>query len=380
MQRSLFVALALLLAACLVGCAGPASAPDAPPQTVPEAPVAAQAAPTETPVPPPPTATPVPPPPTPAVMPEQGTLEKGMITSPALAGNLLGDPDTRRYFIYLPPSYHVSDKRYPVVYMLHDSFEMAKLEQTGIRTALDAMIKAGAIGELIAVFPNAVPATGLSWYRSSPVIGDYETYITQDLVDTIDASYRTIADADSRAVASITGKEWNSFGTAANGALHLALTHPDVFGAAAAEYGTYDVEAMLDGWLRTFRLNPKPENNPVFVAAIVSPNPDNPPNFADPLFQQIDGEWDIPSDMREKIRLLNPVSDLEDYANQPDKLRGILIVQPAAYAVDGQALDEAMTTLGIEHQYVEYDGPYIAKTLQQMLLDFLARTLVFEQP
>lgn len=369
MKRSLFVALALLLAACLVGCAGPAAAPVAPTAAPPTAP----------PVAPPPTATPVPPPPTPAVMPEQGTLEKGSITSPALAGNLLGDPDTRRYFIYLPPSYHVSDKRYPVVYMLHDNPSMAEIEQTGIRTALDAMIKAGEIGELIAVFPNAVPATGFSFYRSSPTIGDYETYIARDLVDTIDESYRTIANPDSRAVASITGNDQSSLGSGANGALHLALTHPDVFGVAAAEYGVYDVEAWVDGWLRSFRLNPKPEDDPVLVAAIVAPNPDNPPNFADPLFQQIDGEWDIPADMREKIRLLNPVSDLEAYANQPVRLRGILIVQPAAYTAGGQALDEAMTALSIEHQYIEYDGPYIAKTLQQMLLDFLAQTLVFEQ-
>ncbi len=370
----LFVILALL-AANLAGCA-PAAAP---PTLVPEPPTVAPPPPTATPVPPPPTATPVPPPPTPAMMPEQGTLEKGTITSPALAGNLLGDPDTRRYFIYLPPSYHVSDKRYPVVYMLHDSPSMAELEQTGLRPLLDAMIKAGDIGELIAVFPNAVPGTDLSLYRSSSAIGDYEAYISRDLVDTIDATYRTIADAGSRAVASVSVIDTWGAGTGANGALHLALTHPDVFGAVGAVYGLYDVEAAVDAWLRNFRLNPKPENNPVFVTAIVSPNPDNPPLFADPLFQQIDGEWNIPVGVREKLRLLDPVSDLEAYANQPDRLRDILIVQPAAFAADGQALDEAMTALGIDHQYVEYDGPYIARTLQQMLLDFLAETLVFEQ-
>ncbi len=375
MKRVWMVLLALLLA-CLAGCAEPAAAPAPPAATsIPATDTPAPS--TDTPVPPTPTPAP---PPTPAVMPEQGTLEKGTITSPALAGNLLGDPDTRRYFIYLPPSYHVSDKRYPVVYMLHDSFQMAELEQTGIRQSLDAMIKAGDIGELIAVFPNAVPATGFSWYRSSPTIGDYETYVTRDLVEAIDASYRTIADADSRAVASITGNDQTSLGSGANGALHLALTHPNVFGAAAAEYGIYDVENLVDQALRTYQLAPQ-SDNPLaladMISAIVSPN-------RDPLFQQVDGEWNIPVDLRDKIRLLNPVSNLEAYAGQPDKLRGILIVQPASSGnlpaeIHGKPLDEAMTALGIDHEYVEYDGPYIAKTLQQMLLDFLAKTLVFEQ-
>ena len=44
---------------------------------------------------------------------------QGKITSKALAGNLLGDLATRTYYVMLPPGYATSDKRYPVVYVLH---------------------------------------------------------------------------------------------------------------------------------------------------------------------------------------------------------------------------------------------------------------------
>jgi hypothetical protein len=57
-------------------------------------------APTATPTPEPPTSTPIPPTAQPS---DEGTLEKSQMTSQALAGNLLGDPATREFYIYLPP-------------------------------------------------------------------------------------------------------------------------------------------------------------------------------------------------------------------------------------------------------------------------------------
>ena len=50
---------------------------------------------------------------------ETGELITDTIHSSSLEGNLLGDPATRNMVIYLPPSYNTSDKRYPVVYLLH---------------------------------------------------------------------------------------------------------------------------------------------------------------------------------------------------------------------------------------------------------------------
>ncbi len=41
------------------------------------------------------------------------------LESAHLAGNLLGDPSERDLFVYLPPGYEESDRRYPTAYLLH---------------------------------------------------------------------------------------------------------------------------------------------------------------------------------------------------------------------------------------------------------------------
>jgi len=51
-------------------------------------------------------------------LPVPDELVKDQITSPALEGNLLGDPAVRNMLIYLPPGYESSEQAYPVVYLL----------------------------------------------------------------------------------------------------------------------------------------------------------------------------------------------------------------------------------------------------------------------
>jgi hypothetical protein len=41
------------------------------------------------------------------------------LESAHLAGNLLADPSERDLFVYQPPGYEESDRRYPTAYLLH---------------------------------------------------------------------------------------------------------------------------------------------------------------------------------------------------------------------------------------------------------------------
>jgi hypothetical protein len=43
-----------------------------------------------------------------------------------LGGNLLGDPSERDLFVYLPPGYEESNRRYPTAYLLHAYGETAE--------------------------------------------------------------------------------------------------------------------------------------------------------------------------------------------------------------------------------------------------------------
>jgi S-formylglutathione hydrolase FrmB len=85
---------------------------------------------------------------------------------------------------------------------------------------------------MILVLPDGNNKFQGSNYLSSPTIGDYETYIARELVAQVDAKYRTIAQRDSRG---ITGCSMGG-----DGAMHLALTFPDVYSVAAPMSATYD--------------------------------------------------------------------------------------------------------------------------------------------
>ncbi len=224
------------------------------------------------------------------------------ITSPSLEGNLLGDPTTRRMWVWLPPSYDSSpERRYPTIYMLHGftgdhtAFKYHPLVNVDIGDVASNLIMRGLIKEVIIVMPDASNVYGGSFYSRNKVIGDYRTYIACDLVKYIDGRYRTIPDRDSRSIAG------NSMG--ASGALSLAMEYPKIFGAVAAMSPSADLAVpptALDGFMEA---NPEKLDKPtlahntdelisllsgnvsvnVFYArgAAFSPNPDNPPYYVD---------------------------------------------------------------------------------------------------
>jgi enterochelin esterase family protein len=142
------------------------------------------------------------------------------LPSPALDGEI-------RYSVYLPSSAGMSDVRFPVIYLLHGlgGGQGEWLKGGQVKDVLDRLIGKGAIGPVIAVMPEA----GKSWYVDSRRFGgpgDYETAIVRDLVDGIDSTYPTLAEARHRGIAGI------SMG--GHGALRLAFAYPDVFSAVAA--------------------------------------------------------------------------------------------------------------------------------------------------
>ena len=150
-----------------------------------------------------------------------GTLERGTIISPALGG------ETKAFVVYLPPSYTTSEKQYPSFYVLHGLGGNAS-SLTGMKSQLDRMIQDGEIGEMIAVFVH----WGFPGYE--------ETYITKDLVDHVDARYRTIRDRTSRGITGFSAGGWNS--------MDLALDYPEVFAVLVAQEGvsyTSEVERYL---------------------------------------------------------------------------------------------------------------------------------------
>lgn len=308
------------------------------------------------------------------VMPEsasaqQGRMEQGQITSAALAENLYGDPATRPYRVYLPPSYDSSLKRYPVVYVLHGGFNDETQMIPWLRPTLDLMIRQRAIGEMLAVFVNATNKLVVgSWYLSSAVIGDYETYIVKDLVELIDTRYRTLATRESRAV---TGFSMGGWGT-----MHLTFKFPDVFSVAVAEAGRYNSRSQQADLLAREIARYHPTNFTQYMAmgdvdymlcafqalfAGLLPNSQRPYLYTDYPYEWVTGQPLLNESADRRCRDGDVQNgDLPRYVSQPIRLNGIKIVHgradTASPVIHTREFTNALHTAGVVFEYEEHTG------------------------
>ncbi len=325
---------------------------------------------------------------------QESKIEWDVIESPCLEGNLIGDPARRSFGVYLPPSYETSDKLYPVIYFLHPygagTGMFVPLIQTycisWIKPYMDSGIRSGRIGEMIVILVDGTNRFCGSRYHSSETIGDYEGYITKDLVDYVDSNYRTIAHRRCRG---ITGHSMGGIGS-----MYLALKYPEVFSVVVASSGVYHNDT---DWKRssmkqfaTFALKDWKEfvgcpNAPSGFSelAAVCPNPDKPPFFLDRPYVQIDGEiQEVPHVLERWISSGIVDGVLDQYLKQPVRLDAIKFVHgradtdvPVEQARD---LDQAMNDLGIDHVYVEHGGGH--GPVPNEWLQFLSDHLLFELP
>jgi S-formylglutathione hydrolase FrmB len=305
-------------------------------------------------------------------------MEKGTITSSALMNNLYGDPATRSVRVYLPPSYDTSSRRYPVVYALHGYLnDETQLAYGGtsdygtaksLQAALDKMIWERSIGEMIVVFPNATNKLFGSFYLSSPVIGDYETYIVKDLVELIDTRYRTLPTRESRAV---TGFSMGGWGT-----MHLALKFPDVFSVAVAEAGRYNSRSQQADALSRELARFHPTNFTQYMAmgdvdymlctfqalfAGLLPNPQRPDLYTDYPYEWVNGQPVLSESADQRCRQGDVQNgDLPCYRLQPIRLNGIKIIHgtadTASPVIHAREFTNALHLAGMQFEYEEHSG------------------------
>lgn len=151
--------------------------------------------------------------------------------------------------IILPDSYYNTQELFPVVYLLHGySGSFA----TWVKDTKPSLQEEATRLNLIIVCPDGQN----SWYWDSPANENskFETYVSKELIDYIDANYKTIANHRGRA---ITG-----FSMGGHGGLWLGINHPDVFGACGSMSGGVDIRPFPNNWemkelLGEYHKNPK---------------------------------------------------------------------------------------------------------------------------
>lgn len=166
--------------------------------------------------------------------------------SPALDAEKLVD-------IYFPPEYDQNtDYKYPVIYFFHHWTG----NQNSINLILSqtqSLITDSIIDPVIIVCADNSPEPfGGSMYMNSILWGNYEDYMTQDLIEWVDSSFRTISQKAGRAL----------FGTSMGsyGAFRYGILHKEKFCALAGHGGAIN---MRDPFFREqSRQNIVQENQP----------------------------------------------------------------------------------------------------------------------
>lgn len=321
---------------------------------------------------------------------QQGTKERIKVYSNAIEGNLIGDPAERDVSVYLPPSYQEdTDRRFPVLYMLH-GFTDSDSQWFGwedhwinLYDVINQALAEGLSREMIVVMPNAYNRFRGSMYASSPTIGDWETFVAKELVETIDANYRTLPDLKSRGLA---GHSMGGYGT-----IRLGMKYPDVFSSiymlspCCMEGGVTNNKEFMDK-IESFITIDQLKNASFFeiatlaTSAAFAPNPDNPPYYFDLPFA--DGE--VRQDIAYKIAANRTLYTVEQYIPNLKKLEAIAMdagLQDQGISASTKKLHENLEAYQIPHVYESYEGDHlnrISERIRTKVLPFFSDHLVFE--
>lgn len=143
---------------------------------------------------------------------------------------------TYKIAVVLPDSYAKSKTSLPVLYLLHGAY--GHFDDWLKKTPNKNLVKSLADQyNLIIVMPEGET---FSFYLDSPVNkgSQFETFITQEVIQKVDKTYKTISDKSGRV---ITGLSMGG-----HGALYLSAKHPGLFCAAGSMSGAVDMTVMLN--------------------------------------------------------------------------------------------------------------------------------------
>ncbi|HEU4391658.1 MAG TPA: alpha/beta fold hydrolase [Blastocatellia bacterium] len=313
------------------------------------------------------------------------TVERIKIHGAALEGNLEGDAADRDVIVFLPPSYaKEKSRRFPVVYALHGYSIGAKQwsQEIHVPQTIEGAFAQGA-KEMIVVLPDSKTVHNGSMYSSSVTTGDFEQFISHDVVSYIDAHYRTIPDRLSRG---LVGHSMGGYG-----ATRIGMKHADVFGSLyimspcclsprQAGPSNPEVEKALEA-VKTPEDSAKLQffaRAQLATAAAWSPNPKNPPLYLD--MPTKDGKPQ--PDVLAKWAANAPLAFIDQYIDDLRRYRAIAmdVGDKDGLRVDTGKLHDVLDKYGIANSLEVYQGTHtsaVALRFQNYVLPFFSKNLCF---
>lgn len=326
------------------------------------------------------------------------------ISAPSLKNNLVGEATERTIQVYLPPSYGIPDKHFPVIYYL-PGYGDSGMIGFNLPGSMDRLVNDEKVNEMIIVVVNGTNKLGGSFYANSPVTGNWEDFIAQDVVGYVDGHFRTLAQAESRG---ITGHSMGGFG-----ALNIAMHRPDVFGVVYSmspglfdengltESQMFESERLIQSFIKfeeklsalpleeaKTRISSSPDQFTLSYGFAFAPNPDRHPPYFNYPFTEVDGKLVRNDEIWKKWE--SGFGGIADevilYKDNLLKLKGIVVDYgeydeynwiPKGCIYFG----EQLTAAGIPVKVEAYSGSHqsvLGERIRDYMLPFFSAVLKFE--
>jgi len=159
----------------------------------------------------------------------RGRLDEHVLESSALRGNPLGDPDSRPLWVYTPPG--AAEAELPALYLIQghtgqlDMWRNRSAFRPNVLELVDALFADDGCPPARVVFVDAWTSYGGSQFLDSSGVGNYHTYLCEEIVPFVDARYPS----SGRAIA---GKSSGGYG-----AMVTPMLRPDLFSGLATHAG-----------------------------------------------------------------------------------------------------------------------------------------------
>ena len=252
---------------------------------------------------------------------------------------------------------------------------------------LDSAFANGAAREMIVVMPDAYSRFQGSMYSASATTGNWEAFITEELVGFIDGHYRTLAQAESRGLC---GHSMGGYG-----ALRMGEKAPEVFSSiyllspCCLNSPPVSLQIIPANFLRADSVKTQADfekadfgTKIVFASAAAwSPNPTQLPFFLDLPVK----EGKLQPAVLQKWDANRPLNNLDQYVFNLKKLTAIGFdagTRDQAIAASIQTLDTALNKYAIKHVFEIYEGDHInriAERIEKKMLSFFSENLLFKQ-
>ncbi|MFE0801396.1 alpha/beta hydrolase [Streptomyces sp. NPDC058812] len=317
-----------------------------------------------------------------------GTVLRVKVRGKSLEGNLEGDSPDRDVSVYLPPGYKSDPhRRYPVLYMLHgftntDLSYFGEGAGTHIPTIADRAIGNGAAHDMIIVTPNAMTVYGGSNYSSGATTGDWESFVSRDLVTYVDKHFRTVARVEARGLA---GHSMGGYG-----AMRIGMKHPEVFSSlyilssccispSSNIPDTQEEMAAFEAFTRRpedYTQIPANIRTAVAAAAAWAPNPAKPPLYYDSPVKNGEPQPSVIARMTAN----RPLAMVDQYISNLKKQHIAFDVgdEDTNIAANLTEFDRVLTTYGVPHTFEVYHGNHgnrVPERFEHEVLPFFSKHL-----